>query len=127
VQSAGDVVDALARLRELAARVQHGEGNLDRRLLLLRVHVHRHAAPFVGDLVGAVLMHAHGDLLAVAGKRFVHRVVDRLLHDVQGVDGVGVHARHAPDGLQALEGLDGRCVVDLRLSHVSSIRREAKY
>jgi hypothetical protein len=61
-----------------------------------------------------------GDSLAVAGERLVHRVVDRLLRDVQGMHGVRVHPRHAPHGLQALEGLDGGGVVDLLFGHVFS-------
>jgi hypothetical protein len=120
VQAAGDVIDALAGFRELAARVQHAEGDFHRGLLLLRVHVHRDAAALVLDLDRAVLEHAHGDALAVAGERLVHRVVDRLLHDVQGMHGVRVHPRHAPHGLQALEGLNGGGVVDLLFGHVSS-------
>src|SRR5205807_4038351 len=79
VQAAGDVVDAIARARELAAGVQHGEGDLDRGLFLFLVHVDRDAATLVLDFDRAVLVHAHADLLAVAGERLVDRVVDRLL------------------------------------------------
>ena len=120
VQAAGDVVHAVARARELAAGVQHRERHLDRGLLLHRVHVDRNAAALVLDLDRAVLEHAHGDLLAEAGERLVDRVVDRLLHDVQGMDRVRVHARHAPHGLQALQGLDRGCVVNLLFCHVFS-------
>src|SRR5438477_349587 len=58
VQAAGDVVHAVARARELAAGVQHGEGDLDRRQLLHRVHVDRDAAALVLDLDRAVLVDA---------------------------------------------------------------------
>jgi hypothetical protein len=99
--------------------VQHREGDLDRGPSFALVQVDRDAAALVLDLDRAVLEHRDGDLLAVAGERLVHRVVDRLLHDVQRVDRVGVHARHAPDGLETLEGLDRGCVVGL-LCHVFS-------
>jgi hypothetical protein len=127
VQAAGDVVDAFAGFREFAAGVQHAEGDFHRGLSFFFVQVDRDAAALVLDLDRAVLEHAHRDFLAEAGQRLVDGVVDRLLHDVQRVDRVGVHARHAPDGLQPLQGLDGGRVVDLLFRHVSSTRSRAKY
>jgi hypothetical protein len=117
VQAAGDVVDAVAGARELAARVQHGEGDFHRGLLLHRMHVDRDAAAFVLDLHRAVLAHRDGDLLAEARERLVHCVVDRLLHDVQRMNGVRVHAWHAAHGLEPFQRLDCRCVVNLRFCH----------
>ena len=95
--------------------------------LRVDVQVHRYAAALVLDLDRAVLEHAHGDLLAEAGQRLVDGVVDRLLHDVQRVDRVGVHARHAPDRLQPLQGLDRGSVVNLLFCHVFSAFWGHKY
>jgi hypothetical protein len=117
VQAAGDVVDPVARARELAAGVQHAESDLDCGLFLHRMHVDRDAAALVLDFDRVVLAQRDGDLLAEAGERLVDGVVDRLLHDVQGVDGVRVHARHAAYGLEALQRLDCRCVVNLLFGH----------
>ena len=47
-----------------------------------------------GTLKRGCCNHAH-----LAGQRFVGRVVEHLLQDVQGVVGAGVHARTLLDGL----------------------------
>ena len=120
VQAAGDLV--AAALAELAAGVQDGEHDLDRRLLLLLHRRHRDAAAVVG----------HGDascpdgsstahVVAVAGQRLVDRVVDHLVDEVVQPAGTGradVHARPAPDRLQALEDGDVLRVVATRLLSV---------
>ena len=120
VQAAGDVVHGFARFRELAAGVQHRERDFDRGLFFHRVHVDRDAAALVLDLDRAVLAYRNDDFLAEAGQRLVDGVVDRLLHDVQRMDRVGVHARHAPDGLQPLQGLDRGSVVNGFFGHCLS-------
>ncbi|CFN65264.1 Uncharacterised protein [Bordetella pertussis] len=48
------------------------------------------------------------NLLAVTGQRFVGRVVDDLLHDVQGVLGAGIHTRALAHRLQPLQNADRR-------------------
>ena len=50
------------------------------------------------------------DVRGMAGHRLVDRVVDDLPHEVMQAADVGradVHARPTPDGLEALEDLDG--------------------
>jgi hypothetical protein len=70
------------------------------------VQAERDAAAVVLDADGAVGMKVTRDALAEAGQRFVGRVVDHLLDDVQRVVGAGVHARPLLDGLQALQDTD---------------------
>jgi hypothetical protein len=90
--------------------VQRGHDDLERALVgELRVRVDRDAAPVVadGDPVGGGELEL--DAGRVAGHRLVHRVVEHLGHEmVQGalVGAADVHARSAPDRLQALEHLD---------------------
>jgi len=52
-------------------------------------------------------MQRDGDALAETGQRFVGRVVDHFLDDVQRAFGARVHARPLLDGLQPLEDADG--------------------
>ena len=53
-----------------------------------------------------IVMHDELDFLAEAGQRFVGRVVDHLLQDVQGIVGARIHAGALLDGLQPLENAD---------------------
>jgi hypothetical protein len=89
VQAAGKVVAAAV---ELAAGVQAREDQLDTGNLVLRVHVHGHAAAVVDHFHGAVRVQRHVDFPGVAGERLVDAVVHHLLHQVIGSRGVGVHA-----------------------------------
>jgi hypothetical protein len=87
-------------------------------LAFFRMQTHRDAAPLVLDLHRAVAVDGDDDALAVTRQRFVDGVVDRLLHDVQGVDDMGIHARVLADRFEALERLERRFVVnDLLHSH----------
>ena len=117
VQAAGDVIHRVARFRKLPACVEHRERDFDRRLLFDRMHVDRDAAALILDLDRTVLAERHHDALAEAREGFIHGVVDRFLDDVQGVNGVRVHARHAAHGLEAFEGLDGGSVVNGFFGH----------
>jgi hypothetical protein len=45
-------------------------------------------------------------MFAVAPQGFVGRVVDHLLHDVQGIFGSGVHPRTLLDGFETLQHPD---------------------
>jgi hypothetical protein len=92
---------------EFAARVQRREDQLDRRLLVLRVHVYGDTATVVTD----------GDALAVLVQRdrhvggvAVHRLVDRVVHHLpdqvmepRAADSADVHAGPLAHGLEALE------------------------
>ena len=79
MQTAGNGVSAAA---ELAARVEHGQNDLDRRLSLGTVHVHGNSAAVVDDANGAVFEDCDGDRVAVPRERFVDGVVDDLVDEV---------------------------------------------
>src|SRR5690606_6296028 len=96
VQAAGV---AVVLARELAARVQLREDQLDARNFLLRVNIHGHAAPVVDDLERAVLVDVDLDALRVPGDRLVDAVVDDLVREVVRTLSVRVHAGPAPHGL----------------------------
>ena len=113
VQSARDHVRGfVALLVELAARMQHREGHLDHVLAFLRMQPYRNAAPFVGHFHRSVAVDGHGDAPPEAGQRFVDRVVDRLLNNVQGMHDMRVHPRVLAHRLETLERLERRFVVD---------------
>ena len=114
VQAAGHLVPFAA---ELAAGVQDGEDHLHRGYLLLRVIVHRDAAPVVCDGDGVVLMDPHLYLGAVPRQSLVHGVVHHLVHQVvkpARTRRANVHARTLADRLQAFEDLDVGTVVMVR-------------
>ncbi len=73
VEAAGDRVSAAA---ELSAGVQDGQHDLDGRLLLHRVDVDRDAATVVDHAHSAVRQDRHLDVVGVAGKSLIDRVVD---------------------------------------------------
>ena len=106
VQAARHLV---ARAAELAARVQHREDDLGRRLVVLLHDPDRDATAVVGDGDRVVGVDGDGDRGAVPGDGFVDRVVDHLVHEVMQTSGPGgtdVHARSFADRLEALEDLD---------------------
>ncbi|CAM5676827.1 hypothetical protein SALBM135S_02151 [Streptomyces alboniger] len=103
VQTTGDGVTAAA---ELAARVQHGEHDLDGRLLLDGVDAHRDAAAVVDDAHAAVGEDRDVDRVRVTGQSLVDGVVDDLLHQVVQATLTGradVHAGSLADRVQTLE------------------------
>ncbi len=103
VQPAGVLVRPLA---ELAARVQVGEHQLDRRHIELLVRVHRDAAAVVLHRHRAVHVDRDLYLVAIASQMLVDRVVEHLVHTVMKSFFVGVadvHPRPLPHGLQTLE------------------------
>ena len=107
VQAAGDLV--AAAVAELAAGVQHGQHDLDRRALLLLHDRDRDAAAVVGDGDRVVGVDRDRDVVAVAGQRLVDRVVDNLVDEVVQAARPGradVHARALADRLEALEDGD---------------------
>jgi hypothetical protein len=87
VQAARELVGAARILVELAAGMQHGEGDLDHRHTLFRVQPHRNAAPVVLHRNGTVQMCGHRDIFGIARQRLVACVVDDFRDQV-----VGIHA-----------------------------------
>ena len=133
MQAAGDLV--AAAVAELAARVQHGEDDLDRRPAFLGMDGDRNAAPVIGDGHRVVGVDDHVDAGAVTGERLVDGVVDDLVDQVVQATNAGradVHARSLANGLEPLEDGDvGRVVAGGRVplahalvvSHKPSIKR----
>ena len=114
MQPAGHFVGVVV---ELAAGVELGHHNLRARapLRVFRVQLRRYATPVVYDTDRIVRVNGDGDLVAIAGERLVHRVVDYFEHHVMqpgAVAGIAdVHARTLAYCLQALEHLDTAGVV----------------
>ena len=93
---------------ELAAGVQLGVDDLHGGNAKLGVDVHRHAAPVVAHLAGAVLFQRHGDLGGVA----VGGLVDGVVHDLPNhvmqaarTRGADVHAGAHAHRFQTLQHL----------------------
>ncbi len=124
VQAAGHRVGLAV---ELAAGVQRGQHDLDRRPLLDRVPVDRDAPAVVGDAHPAVGHQRHHDRVADAGHRLVDRVVHHLLDQVVEPPLPGrsdVHSRALANCFQTLENGDrARVVVRRRClgSHARSL------
>ena len=107
MQAAGDLV--AAAVAELAAGVEDGEHDLERRLALLLHRVDGDAAAVVDDGDRVVGVDRHVDARAVAGERLVDGVVDDLVDEVVQAAHAGradVHAGPLADGLEALEDGD---------------------
>ena len=107
MESAGDRVPAPT---ELAAGMQHGEDDLDRRLALGAVHVHGDSTTVVHHADGAVLEDRDLDRVAMTGQGLIDGVVDDLVHQV--VESAlprrtDVHAGALAHRLQAFEHLNG--------------------
>ena len=77
VQTAREFVAGLRR--ELAARMQAREDQLDAAHLLFRMDIDRHAATVVGHFERPVLVEGHVDATAISGQRLVDAVVDDLV------------------------------------------------
>src|SRR6059036_2669335 len=94
---------------ELPARVQDRQDDLGGRLAALLVDVHGNAAAVIADGARAVGVQDDFDVVAGAGERLVHGVVDRLVDEL--VEAVrarvpDVHRGTLADGLKPLEDLD---------------------
>jgi hypothetical protein len=111
--------------------MQLGHDDLGRRHAFFLVNVDRNAAAVVAHGDGAVGVQLDVDAIAIAGQRFVDRVVDDLVHHVmqaRTVIGIAdIHAGTFAHGIEPLEHLDGAGVVgcrdglvDGRVGHVYS-------
>ena len=111
MQAAGDLVGVLV---EFSAGMQLRHDHFGGRHALF-VDVDRDAATVVDHRAGAVGIERDHDLRGVAGERLVDRIVDDLVdHVMQAGAVVGVadvHARALAHRIEALQDLDGFCVV----------------
>ena len=107
VQAAGDFVAVVV---ELAARVQDGHDHFGSGAAFFGVDAGGDAAPVVFDGDGFVGVDGHGDVVAVAGQRFVNGVVQHFEHHVVQAGAVlrvaDIHAGAFAHGLQSFEDLD---------------------
>ena len=114
VQAAGNLV---ARAVELAACVQHGQNDLERRNAHLRMDAARDAASVIRNADDVALFDRDLDVRAVACERLVDRVINDLIHQMMQTARRGrtdVHTGALADGFQSLEDLDLVLVVGLR-------------
>ena len=107
VQASARIVDLAV---ELAARVQRGHDDFQRRLgLEFGVRVDRNAAAIVAHRQESIGLQFHIDPGGMACHRFVHGIVDHLGEQVMQrllVGAAHVHAGPAPHRLEAFEHLD---------------------
>jgi hypothetical protein len=116
VQAAGDLVAVAA---ELAAGVELGQDDRQRREALLLDHLHGDARATVRDGDRVVRMEDDLDVVVPAGEGLVDGVVDHLVDEMMEPAGPGradVHPGPQPDGLEALQNGDVLCGVS-SLSH----------
>ena len=107
VEAAGDLV--AAAVAELAAGVQDGEHDLERRLVLLLHHGDGDPAAVVRHRDRVVGVDRHLDAVAVTGQRLVDRVVDDLVDQMVQAPHTGrpdVHAGTLAHRLESLEDGD---------------------
>ena len=107
VEAAGHLVSAA--VAELAAGVEDGQHDLERRLALLLHRVDRDAAPVVDDRDRVVGVDRDLDGVAEAGERLVDGVVDDLVDQVVQAARTGradVHAGPLAHGLETLQDGD---------------------
>ena len=79
VQTTGNFIGILV---ELTTGVKHGHYDLQRRLMLFRVHVHRNTTTVILHGNGVILIDMHGDLVAETGECLINRVVHYLVNKV---------------------------------------------
>jgi hypothetical protein len=115
VQAAGGGV-RLAR--EFAARMEHREDHLERRLVGKSwMRIDRHATAIVDDRQPVALLERDLDTIGMARHGLVHRIVEDLGGEVMEralVGAADIHAGAAPDRLQPFEHFDRRCVIGPR-------------
>ena len=79
VQTTGNFIGILV---ELTTCVKHGHYDLQRRLMLLRMHVHRNTTTVILHGNGVILIDMHGDLVAETRKRLINGIVHYLINKV---------------------------------------------
>src|ERR1035441_6149260 len=94
-------------LVELSARMERRQDQLERAFPVLRVHVHRDAAPVVRDLdLPAALEERHFEASRIAVDDLVDRVVDDLVDEMMEaarVDAADVNARALDNGIEPFQ------------------------
>ncbi len=108
VQTARDFIGILV---ELAAGMQLGHDHFGSAATFCLVHVDRNTAAVIFHRYRAVLVDGDIDAVAMAGERFVDRVVEHFIDHVMETRAVirvaDIHAGAFAHGLQALQDLDG--------------------
>ena len=121
MQTTGNLIAAAA---ELAAGIEDGENDLERRhVLALGVLLDGNATAVIDDGAGSILIEGYVNLVAKTGKRLIDGVIDNLVDEVMQALGTrrsDVHAGTLADMLQTFENLDVLCAVaGFLLSHHS--------
>ena len=108
-------------VREFSTGMQPCQDQLNTRNLFLGMLVDRHPTPVVTDLKRTVLVQLHVDTLAMACHCLVDAVIDDLMREVIRPGRIGIHARTAPDRLQATHYLEVRGAIALAhlMKHLS--------
>ncbi len=81
------------------------QNQLDAGYFVFWMDVDRHAAAIINDLHRTVFQYGDFDFPGVARERFIHAVVDHLLHQMIGPGGVGVHAGSPANGFETRQNL----------------------
>ena len=113
MQTAGDLIAAAA---ELAAGVEYGINDLQRRPPGLGLDVHGDAAAVVGNGDGVAGVDGDGDVLAVARQRFIDGVVHDLIDQMMKARAGGradIHTGTLAHRFQTLQNLNLRAAVFL--------------
>ena len=111
VQTTRDLIPLAA---ELAASMENRQNDLNRRNLLLRMHVYRDTAAVVGYRDRVIGMNPYLDRVAIAGKRFVDGVVDNLVHQMMQAARArraDIHTRPLAHRFETFEDLNVRTIV----------------
>src|SRR6267378_2347369 len=99
---------------ELPAAMHPRQDELDARYPILRMDVHRDAAPVVGDRDGTIGVQRDLDFLAEPRHRLIDRVVDDFVDEVvepAAIDRTDVHGGPLSDRLEPFQDLDLLSVV----------------
>ena len=111
VQTAGYFVRIFI---EFAARMQNGHDHFQCAFLLLRVDPGRNAPSVIHHLYRIIFVNGHQDVLAVAGQRFVDRIIHHLIDQVMKTlfaDIPDIHGRSFPNGFQTFQNLYTVCAI----------------
>ena len=106
MQTAGKTVGATRCLIEFAAGMQAGEDDLDHGRAFFRVQTDGYPPPVIVHRDAAIGFQGHRDFATETRKRLVSRVIDHLLHNVQGIFGTGIHPWPLADRFQTFQDPD---------------------